>query len=205
MSRGRGPIPHLEQVPARARARRVPLHRFGSLARPPRGPPGPGARRARSGRPRAGGRRPAAASARRGPSHRWRLVGRRPPRGTRQQRARRRARPSGARARRGHRAGAPQRVRTARPGSSEALRRPRAGRASPPRAAPGAIAATGLRSWKPWPRSQRRVSAEEAGGFDEAGYLRRQGIHVVLRAERLPGRRPPRWAREPSPTGSGEA
>lgn len=33
--------------------------------------------------------------------------------------------------------------------------------------------------------------AEEAGGFDEAGYLRRQGIHVVLRASsyRLVGRR----------------
>ena len=34
-------------------------------------------------------------------------------------------------------------------------------------------------------------SAEEAGGFDEAGYLRRQGIHVVLRASgfRVVGRR----------------
>ena len=99
-----------------------------------------------------------------------------------------RGRDGGARPARGDRSGAPEPLRAARPGARPALRPLRVHEAAllelPPGRAPpqGAILAAVV---------DRRAAARPEHGFDERTWLRRKGIHVVLRADRwrIVGRR----------------
>ena len=57
------------------------------------------------------------------------------------------------------------------------------------------------RSWRSSRRSTRREPADSDGGFDEAEYLGRQGVHTILRAGRVPVRSDGAAASSASPTG----
>ena len=118
------------------------------------------------------------------------LVGSCPAGDARPEPARARDRPRRSRLGRGDGPGSPQRIRRARAGPRASLRPARARRTRPARPAAGSAPPQGavleLVATIADPREP-----EEEGDFDEAAYLRRQGVHVVLRAGefRVVGRR----------------